>query len=1042
MHFQLETQAREAISKRSNLIGNSEFIHGFRCAGPVWTDATNTMAHAYREFWKTGVAGGNLADVNGLGKHGKGYVNPMFAVSSAPAGDYAVHYGTEPLLGFHLAHTFHEQIVSGFKDVVQKTKGAVEAAKAQFMDWCCCFKKYIDNGRIVVSLFEGDAAALCHELQLKTVVKGEKKPSTYIKPWSSRLLLVDGNRRIDFFDVIDTSNLSDHVGLINMITATGPLLRQDNAFATLYIETLLVASENIHEMLSTVIGLDIVTFSLLVGIVPVGLLSGVTLEAVGNEMALFARSSGKTDRTQCRLRIPWKRLESVAQPPALGAPQAHFEAEALASCLLTIYQKMFEHENLARLMERMQRLATKTPYSTDMERYTRAAVVALLRLCRTRVATNWEETLRLFLEKVQNDNSLIIGSNSLQELFMHLHWFGIWTTDALRKGPRQLGAITGLTLRSKSHDKGLLAEDTLPAVVHVNFVVPRKALSIFTSRNADEIGSPALHVAVCQSVSSCAYENIFSFFHCCFGRLVTENGKELAMIEDELGWMGSANMLISCPVPAFGLLIGPKDGIRISLMIKTSPETVQTFQKQVGARLQVFETRLNENVYICRDAPKLSCENSISLQHRWIQVNSDDRGKKFSQSTVRTKPNFTISHLNQHIDFPVGSPTSRSLASGSVVKLTESSPNTVALQIGDSIARTVNFPFQVDGSKSKLKVARKSSWVEVEVPIHTAPSLDKFDSWTQILLSREGPPMLWSIPKVNLDIQPEIHFPPREEVSWIQTFLATAVSDIEQPMQHSAARHSTSATTASPKYDFKQSLNTIFGSFAGIHYQCPSGLKVFQLTVERSCHTIIFAKALRHDLDLGSIVLDAYVVPLKIEMVYELMDALATLQEKHSLGIVLSRQESIVWKRVLPALAERCRTWSHKSTCEYLKEGVPRSTADENPSLCSCGQGKVPEDFAKENKEWKPFAQYATRIALAPIFPVPYVEPSMSDLREMISSSNKEMSGSKPSKPRCDACGKTDVLLKACARCGKARYCNHACQKAAWKTHKRDCKAI
>lgn len=55
-----------------------------------------TMGHVYREYWKTGVAGGNKTDVVNLGNNNKGLVNPMVAVSSAPAGDYAVHYGTEP----------------------------------------------------------------------------------------------------------------------------------------------------------------------------------------------------------------------------------------------------------------------------------------------------------------------------------------------------------------------------------------------------------------------------------------------------------------------------------------------------------------------------------------------------------------------------------------------------------------------------------------------------------------------------------------------------------------------------------------------------------------------------------------------------------------------------------------------------------------------------------------------------------------------------------------------------------------------------------
>lgn len=231
----------------------------------------------------------------------------------------------------------------------------------------------------------------------------------------------------------------------------------------------------------------------------------------------------------------------------------------------------------------------------------------------------------------------------------------------------------------------------------------------------------------------------------------------------------------------------------------------------------------------------------------------------------------------------------------------------------------------------------------------------------------------------------------------------------------------------------------MFSSFAGLNPSSSSSIKVYRLTVEGSCHTIMFVNALRHDLDLGSIVLDAWVLPLTIPRVHELQKALQALVQKSPLGIILSREESVLWKRLLPALAERCRTWSHTNNCEYLQGSIPLSTADDKPPICSCGQGKAPLDFAKDNKEWKPFSKYLTRIAIAPIFPVPYVEPSMTEHKSRFQSLSKHLPKGDPSKPQCDACGRTDKPLKACARCGDARYCGQECQKQAWKLHKVVC---
>ena len=230
------TQARTAIAQRSKEIGNMLIYNGVRSAGPFWFNATETTAYVYQQFWKTGVVAGNNDDLSQL--NGKGEVNPMFAVSSAASRGFAVHYGAEPLLGFHLPEAFKEVVPKERGGASEQAKRAVAVAKSQFKAWCESFSDYVNNNRVHVGFFCGEALALSHDLQLAITLdqKHGHVARTYVKPWSACPLLLDGDVNLnasgglpcDPFHVIDTSNLGDHVGFINILSATVPLLRQND----------------------------------------------------------------------------------------------------------------------------------------------------------------------------------------------------------------------------------------------------------------------------------------------------------------------------------------------------------------------------------------------------------------------------------------------------------------------------------------------------------------------------------------------------------------------------------------------------------------------------------------------------------------------------------------------------------------------------------------------------------------------------------------------------------------------------------------------
>ncbi|KAL8859677.1 MAG: hypothetical protein Q9178_003791 [Gyalolechia marmorata] len=1040
---------RIGMLKRSKEIGTSSYLHGLRSAGPLWFSGMEVSGHSYRKYWETGVAGGNSMDSKALGEKGKGYANPMFAVSSAPSGEFAVHYGSEPLLGFNLAETFRELECGKKLHLAAQSDRLVEAAKTQFTNWIGNFAKLVKKQRVCTQLFHGDAIALCQQLQLGTTSsEPADRAKFYIKPWKLQALRLDGHASLketrwpflDPFDIIDTSNLGDHVGLINMVVATAPLLRSQST-SVLFTETLLAVSDDPRGSLSAALGTDVATFSMLIGLAPIGILAGTTLEAVSNEAGLqgTSRAVQSQKQSQYRLRVHW-RSPDVQPSLACWASESkgkisrrvEADPEGLAAWLFSVYRKMFAKEDVSNLFPAALRMQSNQ-YSTDIQRYTRAAIVALIRVIKTKVLTDWDRMMGTFLDMVEMDRSLLVGSNSLQELNMHLALFGVWTLPVLAKGPRRVQKTFNLPLRPRSNVEGLLGGVDPPSIVHIVLSVPRKCLDIFRKTSA----TPGMHIAVKQQFGAQQYENSFYSFHCCFGKFSQneEDGGLPVFEEDDKGWLGSADLVIICPVPTFGLLMGPRSGLKVSLALNTSPENAALFTSKLGLGLTVFETSLENQhrVSICEDPPYLSTHDFIASQQGWLQKYSDGADTETAAFVVLDSKH-RAHKLQIRTTFTQGSEEAKALAGGASVSAAAVDSSTVMLKLGDILSRPLVFPFPVQSSSSKTRIARKSSWIEVEAAIHVAPQQDAFDTWTKIHTTLDGSFSLGSIPRVNLDVQPAISLMTKKDHSWLNILMGGTLSESEKQLKDQGSDQSTH-----PKLELKESLNIIFQSFAGFHPKTQGPVHTFQLTLKRnnSCHTLLFISGMRHDLDLGSVVLDAWVLPLTNARVEKLSSAIQGLlsAKPRPLGVYLSDKESILWKRLLPALAERCRNWHHKATCEYrIKGAIPLSVEENQNPLCGCGEDKVSSSFAKV-KQWAPFTKYVTRVAIAPVFPVPYVE-------SLIRLSDSEESSAMAVKkgPRCDNCNVLSGQLLVCGKCGRVRYCSKECQRAAWKGHKVLCK--
>ena len=251
--------------------------------------------------------------------------------------------------------------------------------------------------------------------------------------------------------------------------------------------------------------------------------------------------------------------------------------------------------------------------------------------------------------------------------------------------------------------------------------------------------------------------------------------------------------------------------------------------------------------------------------------------------------------------------------------------------------------------------------------------------------------------------------------------------------------------------NLKESIAVMFMKYSGLddprQAQMPFGLRNPVNGV--GVYTLIFVNDIKLDVASHTVVVDACVVPLIKKILPKISPVLRKLSARGLLEIVTLDHETRAWRLLLPAFAERCRTWKHLDSCEYLTKGIPAEVDGLTVSpLCSCGKGKNLGSFGNV-PDWKPLHDEATRIAIGPLFTFSFMEGMLVKMKEVMEEMFGKTSGTEPqasggsslssssNSPKCARCGGPGKpTLQACSVCKNAKYCSKDCQKNDWKSHK------
>lgn len=1036
--------------------GDGIVTTGWRSAAPAHAHARSVMDMdaLYKRFWKQGTV-----DTTDEASAKANLPNLMFLTVDSTS---SLHYGADPLLGFHLATAYTPLEPQSELYIPEKESGqlqkVVDAARLEFRQWSASFRRRA--GSFTLRFFVGDAIAFAHTLQ-NAHASGSPTAGLYRNKYQLEPLTLmesdygaTGSAPLRF-DIVDTSNLCDHVGPLNLLTAVSPLLL-NNLASTLYTEVIPKATKSRKEVLDTMLCGDTPTVSTLIGLFPAEYWTNASCVPYGDEGFLDAigdvqdpgQPSDTSHQGQMFLRVAWKRppcLASSADTSDLSLIPIRFSKEDLAQVLYRIYLRMFDDEDWTKKFADLglNASAPSQRHLNPQPQYHRGGLAAFLRLVQRRViCDDWDKTMALFLDLVDQGTKASMGMHCFQELCAYLHIFGAHTASVFNS--RNL--VSGMSITPQaSGGQHLRAWTNIAPVICITLKVPRKYLKAFTEEDPLSYGVPAVY---CRVANGGSWENFFPACQFTFGDASTtgvrhSDGFEVYVTEDKDGWAGSSALIVTFYTPSWAIL-QDYSSATVSFGLYSTPLMLSRFMKYYGPTLTIYETAMDnaENVCITKYAPHQQAFPTVSgFTVDQLAGPGNIEGASIQTLTAGGHPQ-TGCLVTMIGRLDIGCETHRAaLKDGASVTIENPTPCHSTVTLGQMQPLDIFFPVPVLRTDQKIRIARKSSYVEIIAQVAKVSNSAEFPTsfWHPLYLTgNKKVPLAWSMPHLHLEKQPPLDLRQVSKLGWLNTHLSLQWSNRERRMRDNASLPRSPGEGA--RLDLKESLYGLLVQFAGLHGHKSAAIFGISIPGKEDGSILIFPHKLRIDLATRSVVLDCAVLPLHAGIMPKLTRFLRGLGNG-AVQIKVDEAELRVWKQTLPSWVERCRAdWGHGDGCEYRAAGrIPLSDrhGDDEQPLCSCGQGIFPGGFTLPKVPgWLSMARkYSTRAAISPVFWAPFADEAY------VAPTGDQGT------PRlfCKVCGakqkKDGKPLMKCGGCRLVQYCSVECQKKDWKTHKTLCSA-
>ena len=665
-----------------------------RSAGPMWPNAALAANEAYHGFWESGTA--QIDHGNG-GTSDSGpelTPNPLFTYATGREGFFA-HRATCPIVPFLLAQHYNPMDASVTIRPDASTLNLL--ARRQLYDWCRSFRSCVEQpNRLTLRIIVGDALALCRTMQ-QYRDHGLDTAGCRVLPWRAPLMILDGPCYSSpftaplTFDVIDTSNLWDHIGILNVLVFAAPLLKR-SPWAVLYTEVTLDYGEDPTKDFIKTLFTDIDTFSVLFDLAPVAYLSGFRSDCNSQNLLAQYVAGNNTGHHEP---IPWKRPSTLAGSQAQGLPLKMFGAQLL-DWLFAFQEKMFFHESLS---------PSEESHASQRERsrlhYTRGTLTMLLAHLVQRIVLDWDELLGRLMARMSEVDPILprtLSHASVLDLICQTHLLGLHHNGSLHPMYPELHFNR---YQGKFNSWG-----SLPSIVCVMVSVPR---SIFNALDDEQSGhNPGISAAIGSHRASHHFISSVEAFH---GSFVIEGMGENARAyinEDPRGWSGNSPVVMTFCVPTYVLAREPLvTQVRFSVI--RTPWHVELASKFDLGRFHIRRL-MDSDVFVLSQKPTVRGDPDVLLEP--VSVVSEARMMKDSPTVMFDAKRERITMMATKV-FISDPETKKRLADhNNDVSFEATGLCEMKISLASQELRKVSFPHPVNWEGARLRVNREG-WIEV-----------------------------------------------------------------------------------------------------------------------------------------------------------------------------------------------------------------------------------------------------------------------------------------------------------------------------------------